>query len=50
MVKKIEMKLSDFIKEHKHLISLLKKSSDPKIKKEAKSQEKEMKSVVKKYK
>jgi len=48
--KMIKMPLSDFIEEHRNLISLLKKAKEPAIKKEAEAQAKELKSVLKKYK
>lgn len=37
----------DFVKEHQHLIQLLRKSNDPALRKEASSQEKELKKEVK---
>jgi hypothetical protein len=48
--KTVMMPLSDFIKEHKKLISLLEKAKEARIRKEGRSQAKELKSVLKKYK
>lgn len=48
--KTVMMPLKDFVEEHTKLISLLKKAKEPAIKKEASSQAKELKAVLKKYK